>query len=477
MPLQVRFVRMLEMSGPEIEEEVRHAVDDMPALEVADHSEETFDNASTQDGLPFKETAAEMQRADYGSDEDMPYNAVGDNGDLPYYRLHARNYSSDSDYTEPVVADSSQTLLDSLRSQLRELDIDSRKQRIGDYIIGNLDDNGYLDRTPGAIADDLAFTEDMPVTVDEVREVWQMVRTLDPPGIAAVDLRDCLRLQLMRLPRSLAVVTALEIIGNYFDLFSKKHFDRICSALSITREQFQEAMAVVSRLNPKPGGAVGSGMPDTAAHITPDFSVEADYDGMLTVTVLNNIPELRIERTYAEDTPLPDATERQKRDARMFIRQKRDDAANFIRLLSMRQETLSRVMGAIAKLQRDFFLTGDENRIRPMILKDVGALTGYDLSVISRTTQGKYVVTRFGVFPLKMFFNEKAKVDDDDEATSHRLISAIRSVISDEDKSHPLSDEQITSRLKEMGYDIARRTVAKYREKIGFPVARLRKQF
>lgn len=475
MPLQVRFVRMLEMSGPEIEEEVRRAVDEMPALEVADSNDDHFDASATQDGTPFSETAEQMQLADYGSEDDIPDYASRDS--IPSYRLNAGNYSGSEGFYDPVIADNSETLIDSLRSQLRELDLDDREMRIADYIIGNLDDNGYLDRTPVAIADDLAITEDLPATVDEVRRVWQIVRSLEPAGIAAVDLRDCLRLQLLRLPDTKDNATALEIISNYFDLFSKKHFDRICSSLGISRNELQDAVAAISRLNPKPGGSLGSGIPDSSAHITPDFSVDTDPEGALTVTLLNNIPELRIERTFAEDTPLPNATERQKRDARLFIHQKRDDAANFIKLLSMRQETLFRVMAAIVKLQRNFFLSGDEGNIRPMILKDVGALTGYDLSVISRATQGKYVMTRFGIFPLKLFFNEKTGGgEDDEEFTSRQIIAEIKAIIAAEDKNHPLSDEQITARMKEMGFEVARRTVAKYREKIGLPVARLRRQ-
>ena len=303
-----------------------------------------------------------------------------------------------------------------------------------------------------------------------------MVRSLDPAGVGATDLRDCLLLQLDRMRRSTEQLTAREIIRDYFDLFSKRHFDKIASALGITRDALDDALAVISRLNPKPGALLApSGLEDRSRHISPDFLVEPDSDGNLSLTLLNRIPELNVSQTFAEDTPLPPASQREAAAARLFIKSRRDDAQGFIRLISMRQEALYRVMAAIMAVQREFFLTDDPSRLRPMVLRDIAARTGYDLSVVSRATQGKYVATPRGTYPLKMLFNERSK-DNDDATTSPRISAFLTELVEAEDKAKPLSDEQLTSLLRARGLDIARRTVAKYRERLGFPVARLRKQ-
>lgn len=464
-PLQVQFVRMLEMTGPEVEEEVRRALDDNPALEQCDNDER--DNNLTEDSSEtFKESAEEVQLADY-RDED----------DIPSYRLEARNHSADDKYYEPIAVDSSgDSLMESLNNQLMELDITDTQAVIAQYIIGNLDDNGYLTRDIAVIADDLAFNIGINVTPQQVKDVFNLVRRLEPAGVGAVDLRDCLLLQLKRKEQSATTKIAIDIIENYFDLFSKKHYDRMKNLIGINSEQLRDAMTAITSLNPKPGGIMTGGGNDSSRHIIPDFSVEADPDnGTITLTLLNKIPELQIESTFTEEaSELSGTATRSQREAATFIKQKRDEANGFIKILKLRQETLYRVMEAIVKLQRDFFLTDDESRIRPMILKDIAAITGHDLSVISRATAGKYVTTLRGTYPLKLFFNERPK--DDDDTSSHEILSVIKEIVATENKDKPLSDEAITKILSDKGYDIARRTVAKYREKLGFPVARLRKE-
>lgn len=457
-PLQVQFVKMLEMTGPELEDEVRRAVDDNPALEIAD------DASMVQPENDFNESAEEMQMADYRSD------------DIPSYRLEANNHSSDDRYYEPIATDDGETLIESLNAQIAQSQLSQLDREVAEYIIGNLDDNGYMTRSIHAIADDLAFQRGLDVSIDRVKAVWNDVRSLEPAGVGATDLRDSLLLQLRRRHQSSVRDHAIEIVADYFDLFSKKHFDRIIALTAMTETQLREATAFIRQLNPKPGsGLQPSASDDRTRHISPDFSVETDGDN-ITLTLLNSAPELQIEETFASEQPIaiPDASPRQKREAAMFVRQKRDEAANFIEAVKMRQETLYRVMLAIIKLQRRFFLTDEPTEIRPMILKDVAALTGYDLSVISRATAGKYVMTQRGVYPLKMFFNERPK--DDDDTSSMQILAALRKIIENENKRHPMSDEAITAALRNEGYDIARRTVAKYREKAGIPVARLRKE-
>lgn len=457
-PMQVQFVRMLEMTGPELEGEVNRALDEMPALEIAENQGVTPDN----DG--FNETAEQVQLADYGNDDD-----------IPSYMLDARNRSVNDSYYTPVAVNDELTLAEDLSRQLSELPLSPRQLTIANYIIGNLDSNGYLKRTPEAIADDITFTESVETEAAEVSEVIDIIRTLDPAGVGAVDLRDCLLLQLNRRQPTVEVITAREIITHYFDLFSKKHFDRLADLLGIDTERLTAAVDIISRLNPKPGNQLNdSAIEHSGRQIVPELQVEIDSDNNLTVSLLNNIPDLALSRSFSLDTPVSATlTPRQRTDAATFIRTRRDEAQAFIKTLQMRQSTLLNVMTAIASLQRDFFLTGDETRLHPMILKDVAAVTGYDLSVISRATASKYVLAPSGIYPLKFFFNERPKADDD--VTSHQIIDAIKTIISQEDKRSPLPDETIAAMLSEKGFNIARRTVAKYRERLGLPVARLRK--
>lgn len=457
-PMQVQFVRMLEMTGPELEGEVNRALDEMPALEIAENQGVTSDN----DG--FNETAEQVQLADYGNDDD-----------IPSYMLDARNRSVNDSYYTPVAVNDELTLAEDLSRQLSELPLSPRQLTIANYIIGNLDSNGYLKRTPEAIADDITFTESVETEAAEVSKVIDIIRTLDPAGVGAVDLRDCLLLQLNRRQPTVEVITAREIITHYFDLFSKKHFDRLADLLGIDTERLTAAVDIISRLNPKPGNQLNdSAIEHSGRQIVPELQVEIDSDNNLTVSLLNNIPDLALSRSFSLDTPVSATlTPRQRTDAATFIRTRRDEAQAFIKTLQMRQSTLLNVMTAIASLQRDFFLTGDETRLHPMILKDVAAVTGYDLSVISRATASKYVLAPSGIYPLKFFFNERPKADDD--VTSHQIIDAIKTIISQEDKRSPLPDETIAAMLSEKGFNIARRTVAKYRERLGLPVARLRK--
>lgn len=456
-PAQIRFGKVLEMNAPEIEDEVRHELDDNPALAVADPADD--DNHDET----FNESAEQLQMADY-RDED----------DIPSYRLEARNHSADDRYREPMAVERGGSLIEHLTSQLAETGLNDTDMRIATYIIGNIDDNGYLTRTLPRIIDDLAITQGLDVDDDEVRHVYNTVRSLDPAGVGAIDLRDCLMLQLTRRPDSEDVKIAREIVADYFDLFSLKHYDRLISAMGITRDQLQRAIDIIRSLDPKPGSIYADTVDDRVRHIIPDFTVEVDGDN-ITLTLLNNIPELCIEETFAgNDNDEHTATQRE-RDAAAFVRRKRDEANDFISMLRLRQSTLYSVMSAIIKLQREFFLTDDEARLKPMRLRDIGALTGLDLSVISRAAAGKYVTTPGGTYPLKFFFNDSAAGDDDDTSV-RRIMADIKDIIDREDHRHPLSDEAITNLLREKGYDIARRTVAKYRERLSYPVARLRRE-
>ncbi len=461
--MQMRLVRMLEMTEPEIEEEVRREVDDNPALEVVDTPA-----AGEEPTEAYGESAEQMQLADY-RDED----------DIPPYRLEANNRSADDVRFEPVAVAAGESLMESLMSQLAETDLSQRQLAIARYIVGNIDDNGYMTRTLPQIDDDLAIDAGIEVDMAEIKDIFARIRTLDPAGVGAYDLRDCLSLQLRRMPDSEAVRTAREIVDNYFDVFSLRHFDRLTSLLGISRESLREADEVIRSLDPKPASRFGeSDADDRARHIVPDFYVEVDRNDRITVSMPGNLPELAIERSFDVDDEISVAdtgeTSMRKREALSFISSKRRDASDFIELLRMRRVTLMKVMEAIARWQREFFLSEDESRLRPMVLKDIAGAIGMDISVVSRATAGKYVATQGGVYPLKFFFNER--VSEDEDASSREILLALRVLIQEEAPSSPLSDDALTARLTEMGYNIARRTVAKYRERLGIPVARLRKK-
>lgn len=468
-PQQVMFGRLLEMSAPEIEDEVRRALDENPALETVDHS--LTDNTDSSDSGDFSETAEQLQLADYAGDDEIP----------PYHLPPSGRDSGDAIHfmTESLSDSTDTSLYESLSSQLSEHKLDPEIRTIALYIIGNLDDNGYLTRNLPEIADDIAIASGMEVTTDAVKRAFATVRELDPAGIGAVDLRDCLLLQIDRAPRSLTQRIAHEIIADWFDLFSKLHFDQLRSHLGVDSDEMQKALEFIRSLNPKPGSLLEQQSPeDRLRHIVPDFAVDIDSNRRITVSLLNNTPELAIEESFrAEDSPeVKPARSKRDNEARTFIKRRRDDAAAFISMLEMRSQTLMAVMRTIASIQRDFFLNDDDrSRIRPMIIKDIASATGLDISVISRASAGKYVLTAHGIYPLKMFFNERPK--DDTDISSHEISEMLDRLIKSEDKHHPLSDEALCRALAAKGYDIARRTVTKYRERLGHPVARLRKHF
>ncbi|MDE6416968.1 MAG: RNA polymerase factor sigma-54, partial [Duncaniella sp.] len=409
----------------------------------------------------FNETAEQIQLADYSDDDEIPHAGA----------VTGRHHEA-YDWAEASATSSPMSLMEYLTAQVNELHRDPAVAATAEYIIGYLDSNGYLSRTLQSIADDVAFT----TGVDIPMEMWQRgldtVQSLDPAGVGARDLRDCLLIQLRRMPDDSDgnVALAREIVTHYFDVFSLKHFSRLESALGVSAQRLREAVDVIRSLNPKPAADIGEDpMLDRTRHIVPDFLVEPAEDGSVTVTLPNSIPELEIERSF-RDEPTDAA-------ARSFIARRREQATDFIDMLRLRNETLFNVMSAIVTLQHDFFLSADESDLHPMVLKDVAALTGYDLSVISRATAGKYVSTPSGTYPLKFFFNEglAGSSDDDGGHSTHAILAAIKSAVDGENPAAPLSDDAIKEHLASQGIDIARRTVAKYRERLGIPVARLRK--
>ncbi len=448
-PRQVAFGRLLEMSAPEFEDEVRRAVDENPALEVVESQP-----APAPEG-DFNETAEQLQQADYAGPDDMPS-----------YRLNLPRSSSYEDFTHGSgQADDTASGYELLERQLDLEELSPRDRTIATYIIGNIDSNGYLARMPEAIADDISIAAGIEVDAAEVGRVLRVVQGLDPAGIAAADLRECLLLQLRRMdPERQDVADARMIVADKFDLFTKGHLDRT----GLPRERLELALKVIRGLNPKPGALLElSGSADRTRHISPDFYVDVDPDGRVNVSLAGKVPELAVERSFRLDNGRPSDV--------AFIRGRREEAQSFIDMSHRRTRTLLDVMEAIVRLQPEFFTDYDRSRLRPMVLKDVGRLTGLDLSVISRATASKYVSTPHGIFSVKSLFSEAS--GDNADTSSHAVLAAIDRIIRQEDPSEPLTDEAICAALSREGIDIARRTVAKYRERLGVPVARLRRKF
>lgn len=472
-PQQVQFVRLLEMNRLEMEDEVRHEVLDNPAIEVAEKPATDTDDSNDADDTDEQQSEITPDTS-MARESDDPED---DPDDIPSYRLTISNRSADDKIYEPIIT-SETTLIDHLTEQINELNLTERQQQIADYIIGSIDSNGYLTRTVSAIADDLLFQGGLDVSEDEIHTVQQAIRDLDPAGIGAVDLRDCLLIQLERLPGTEVNLRAYEVINKHFQAFSKKHYDKIMSAMHLSTEEFRDILDAIRALNPKPGSLYGSGESSKAQHIIPDFYIEVEGD-TVTLSLPNNIPDLQIEESFKvmyDHLSVTKARNRKEEESNRFVKDKYESADLFIKMLKQRQQTLFSTMRAIVDLQHRFFLTEDESTLRPMVLKDIAARTGFDLSVISRATSGKYVATQGGIYPLKYFFNEGLRHDSGEDVSTREIQSALKEIIEKENKSKPYSDEVLCQMLNEKGYEIARRTIAKYRERLGYPVARLRKE-
>lgn len=468
-PLQMQVIKLTELPNVELEERIKQELVDNPALdegrEDSDDPQDIIDDVNYEDSDNI--TQEDIALGDYLTEDD-----------IPDYRLNNYN-SSDKITREDIPFSSAESLHESLIEQLRLTELDEESEKVAEYIIGNIDENGYLDRPLSAISDDLLFQQNLDIPSDRIRKILNVIQSFEPAGIGACDLQECLLLQLRRMNESDIVKQAIIVIEKYFEDFSKRHFDKIEKGLNIDEEELKQIIHLIVTLNPKPGNNWGDALSLTMNTIIPDFIVET-YNGELFLSLNNrNIPELRVNRDYSE--MLKGYSENKKsmtteaKNAALFVKQKLDSARWFIDAIKQRQETLQRTMQAIVDLQYDFFLTGDESSLRPMILKDVAELAGYDISTISRVSNSKYVQTNFGIYPLKYFFSESMQNDAGEEISSREVKAILRECIENEDSKKPLTDDKLTDILKEKGYVIARRTVAKYREQMNIPVARLRK--
>ena len=398
--------------------------------------------------------------------------------DIPDYKL--QEIRDKSTKKEDIPFSVSESLNEFLLQQLGFRNLPDKEMKIAEYIIGNIDDDGYLRRDLGAIADDLMFQAGLDISEKDVENILKMIQDFEPTGVGARNLQECLCIQLQKKEQTPETPIAIQIIQHYFEDFSRKHYEKILRGLDISEETLKKAIREITLLNPKPGNAWGGTMETAMSQIIPDFIVDSN-NGEITLSMNNRgIPDLRINKEYQDmfqDYTSNKANQTSERkNAIQFVMQKLDSAEWFIDAFILRQDTLMRTMEAIIQLQREFFLTGDEATLRPMILKDVAEKTGYDISTISRVSNSKYVQTNFGIYSLKYFFSESMQTDSGEEISTREVKKIMKEHIEAEDKRKPLTDEELASILKEKGYVIARRTVAKYREQLGIPVARLRKE-
>jgi RNA polymerase sigma-54 factor len=467
-PLQIQQVKMLELTGLEIEDRINRELEENPALEeLPDASNEKQEDDSSP----------EFEQEDDFSQEDM---AIGDyrtEDDIPDYKLQ-QNYYTDKTAREDIPYSESESFHDFLLEQLHLKDLSEDKMKIGEYLIGNVDENGYIRREPEVIADDLLFQYGWEVPIVTILEVLKVIHEMDPPGVGAANLQECLLIQLQRKERTQVRTWAIEILKRHFDAFSKKQYDKILRSLNLNEDELKEVIKEIILLNPKPGNTWESNMVTKMAQVTPDFFVEAINGELVFSMQEHHVPELRVSKEYSDMLTYysKDKQNSGKAEAMEFVKQKVDSAKWFIEAIKQRNTTLKKTMETIIQIQKEFFLTGEESDLKPMILKDVSERCGYDKSTVSRVSNSKYVQTSYGILPLKYFFSEAMLNEEGEEISTREIKAILRGCIEEEDKYKPMTDDLLVKELKNKGYDVARRTVAKYREQLNIPVARLRKE-
>ncbi len=470
-PQQIQFIKLLQVPTASLDARIKEELEENPALEdgsLANMSEPIED-------YPDKDPDEYDNREDSYDEEFSVEEYIQDDDSKDYGNNYA-NDDEDENKEIPIAVQSS--FFENLQNQLDLLALSDKQYVIGNQLIGSLDDDGYLRRPILSLIDDLAFSQNIIAEEEEVYETLGIIQEFDPPGVGARDLQECLLLQLKRKDQNNSIVIqAIEIVKNYLDEFTKKHYDKIEKQLNITSDQLKHIINEILKLNPKPGDtATASGK---QLHIIPDFHI-SNNDGVLHLKLNGrNAPELRVSRSYQEmfeHYEKAEKSDKKMKEAVQFVKQKLDSAKWFIDSIKQRQQTLLKTMNAIMRFQYDYFLTGDDRMLKPMILKDIAEEIEMDISTVSRVANSKYVQTEFGTFLLKSFFSEAIQTDSGEEVSNKEVKKILEECISNENKRKPLADEKLTEILKEKGYSIARRTVAKYREAMNIPVARLRKE-
>ncbi len=483
-PTQIQVIRMLELPSIELCQRINEELQENPALEEghdeaeiqaqADNYDEFDESYMPEDGYE------DGRQRDPLQNDEFNYEQYVSDDETPSYMLQPQYSPADNDSREvPIIGGSS--LIEELKSQIYLTKMTKPQRHIAKWVLGNIDDDGYLRRTTEQLVDDIMFQEQLSVTDEEMEDIVRQIKQFDPPGIASANLQECLLRQLEvkgdEAP-SESIDLAYKILRDHFEAFSKHHFDKIIQRLECTEEEFQAAVQEIVHLNQKPANAFTGNVYETQREtIIPDFTIEERDEELYVVLNTGDIPELHVSREYSnmleEYSRMPNTKE--TRQATSFIRQRLNAAQWFIDAIKQRNETLMKTMTAILQAQYDFFLDGEETSLKPMVLQDIANKTGYDVSTISRVSNSKYVQTRFGIYPLKYFFSESMTNAEGDEVSTREIKKILQELVDGEDKQKPLTDEQLVAAMETHGYPIARRTIAKYRDQLGIPVARLRK--
>ena len=452
-PLQIQTIKLIELPVQELEQRIRKEMEENPVLD--DTPQESKDDEAPRD---------------------VSLSEINEDDPTPSYKYHVNNYGKDErpQYNTFSVK---QSFTQSLMEQMGFRNLNKHQQMVATFLIGSLDDDGYLRRDIESLVDDMAFRANIETDEEEVLAILKIIQEFEPAGVGARDLRECLLIQLRGLKQTDDVVDATTILTDWFSEFSNRHFHKIMNRLNMSEERMKAAMARIVKLNPAPGGQVDDSYNDQAQQIVPDFVL--DYvDGQLQLTMPRfSIPEIRVNRKYADLLmEAANSSERQKKEAATFVKQKMDSAKWFVEALKQRHNTLQNTMQAIIDYQRDYFIDGDEANLKPMVLKDIAEKTGFDISTISRVVNSKYIETHFGIFPLKYFFSEGLENQEGEEVSTRELKKDLQECVDGEDKHKPLTDDQLVSEMEKRGYKVARRTIAKYRDQLGIAKARLRKE-
>lgn len=464
-PQQIQFIKLLQVPTAELESRIEEELENNPALEEGEDRELSQDSNAEDE-------------ADASADEEIDIKEYLQDDDYSGFRMQG---DGDNEEDREMPIPMATTLHESLMNQLDFLGLEGNEYIVGEQLVGSIESDGYIRRDLEAIVNDLAFSQGIETDVEEVERILKLIQTFDPPGIAARSLQECLLLQLDRMDNghNIDVAVAKKIITESYEEFTKKHYHKIQKKLDTEDENFvRDAIGLIMKLNPKPGGGAAPSMVKNQ-YIIPDF-ILTNNNGKLELALNSrNAPDLRVSRSYTEMFKAYDKSDKQDKnlkEAVTFVKQKLDAAKWFIDAIKQRQQTLLRTMQAIVDFQYDFFLEGDETKLKPMILKDIASMINMDISTVSRVASSKSIQTDFGIFPLKYFFSEGITTESGEEVSSREVKQVIRDIIEGEDKSKPYSDDKLEKILNERGYNIARRTVAKYREQLNIPVARLRKE-
>lgn len=470
-PQQIQLMKLIQLPTQAFEQRLKEELNENPALEAGSENEDNYEDSLNNEYDDYDQGDSETIEA-----EDINIDEYLSDDEMPDYKLQANNYSEEEQRESPLAAGLS--FHQDLINQLNTFMINEDERQIAEFLIGSIDDTGYIRRSTLEIVDDLAFTQAIYTDEPTVERVFQIVHQLEPSGVGARDLQECLLLQLRSKTPTEYVDLAIAIIEEQFEAFTKKHYDKLLQKFGASQEQLRKAIDEIEKLNPKPGGAFSSGT-RLIEHIVPDFTIRLN-DGELELSLNGrNAPTLHVSRDYQDMMQTyKDSRDKsqQQKDAVQFIKQKLDSAKWFIDAIKQRQETLLVTMSAIMDYQHDYFLTGDETKLRPMILKDIADKIGMDISTVSRVANSKYVDTPYGTRLIKDFFSEAMKNDQGEDVSTIEIKKILQTIIEEEDKSKPLTDEQLMEMLRDKGYPIARRTVAKYREQLDVPVARMRKK-